>query len=169
MTISSSAPLAIPRRRGAAHAILAGGLGAGTIDLLFACTFNAVHGGIAPLRVVQFIASGVLGRAAFAGGLATGVLGIVLHYTILLVAAALFVAVARRQRWLAAHPLAAGVGCGLAIYTVMHLVVLPLSAAAPYHPSMPGRVLDFLVHVGLIGPVIAFSARRWDLRGTPGS
>jgi len=169
MTIHSSASTVIPRRSGAAHAILAGGLGAGTIDLLFACTFNAVHGGIAPLRVLQFIASGVLGRAAFEGGLATGILGVLLHYTILLVAAALFVAAARRQRWLAAHPLAAGVAYGLAIYTVMHLVVLPLSAAAPYHPSMLGRVLDFLVHVGLIGPAIAFATRRWDWRGTSGS
>lgn len=53
--------------------ILAGGAIAGTLDIAFAFTFAGMHGA-SPLRVLLFIASGLLGKAAFAGGWSAGAL-----------------------------------------------------------------------------------------------
>ena len=50
-----------------ASTILLGGAIAGALDLLFATTFAGFNG-VAPTRVLQTIASGLLGNAAFAGG-----------------------------------------------------------------------------------------------------
>jgi hypothetical protein len=44
--------------------VLAGGLIAGALDLTFAFVFYGLHGA-APLRILQGIASGVLGRGSY--------------------------------------------------------------------------------------------------------
>ena len=44
------------------HAVLVGGLIAGTLDILFALTYAAVNG-VGPLRLLQTVASGLLGDA----------------------------------------------------------------------------------------------------------
>src|SRR5471030_3155430 len=80
--------------------ILAGGAIAGTLDIAFAFTFAGMHGA-SPLRVLQFIASGLLGRDSFAGGWWSGALGAACHYTILTVAASLYLVASLRLTALA--------------------------------------------------------------------
>jgi hypothetical protein len=63
--------------------ILAIGLFAGTLDIAEALIFNEWRG-ITPTRVLQYIASGVLGTASFRGGPASAGLGLALHYLIAL-------------------------------------------------------------------------------------
>ncbi|MEP7271432.1 MAG: hypothetical protein ABI882_07990, partial [Acidobacteriota bacterium] len=50
------------------RAILVGGLSAGVLDFIGACVSSAPRG-VTPMRVGQSVASGLLGRAAFNGGL----------------------------------------------------------------------------------------------------
>jgi hypothetical protein len=49
--------------------VLAGGLVAGTFDIVYACTFWAVKRDVPPERIFQSVASGLLGKASFEGGL----------------------------------------------------------------------------------------------------
>src|SRR5262249_4095142 len=56
------------RRMRAARAILSAGVVAGILDITAAVVLTLWHGG-RPLRMLQGIASGLLGRAAFEGGL----------------------------------------------------------------------------------------------------
>ena len=49
--------------------MLAGGLVAGTFDIVYACTFWAVKRDVPPERIFQSVASGPLGKASFEGGL----------------------------------------------------------------------------------------------------
>ena len=66
-----------PRR-----ALLLGALTVGVLDILDAFVFFGFRG-VPPLRILQAIASGVVGReAAVTGGLATAALGLVLHFFI---------------------------------------------------------------------------------------
>ena len=59
--------------------ILIAGFIAGTLDIIAAI----ISSGADPIRVLQFIASGAVGRdAAFAGGLPMAFLGLALHYLI---------------------------------------------------------------------------------------
>src|SRR5882724_10809713 len=72
----------------ALKAILAGGLIGGAFDITYACVVWAFRGAT-PIRVGQSVASGLLGReAALSGGVATGLLGFVLHFSIVIVMAA---------------------------------------------------------------------------------
>jgi uncharacterized membrane protein YagU involved in acid resistance len=145
--------------------IVVAGLIAGAIDLTFACSFHYLTKGVPPPRIFQAIASGWFGKDSYAMGATSATVGVVSHFAILIVAAAIFRAISRLtpdwRRW--AYPVGALFGVG--IYCTMNYIVLPLSAAPPYKPtSMLGPVCDFIVHVLLLGPAIALTLRAFDRR-----
>lgn len=76
--------------------IAAATLLAGTLDILDAFTFWGVTKAVPPERILQSIASGLLGKAAFQDGTGAAALGLLLHYFIMSVMAALYVLAARR-------------------------------------------------------------------------
>jgi len=59
------------------------GLIAGTLDIADNLIFNQFRG-ISPIRVFQYIASGLIGMKSFQLGLASVALGVLIHYTIAL-------------------------------------------------------------------------------------
>ncbi len=65
----------------ALQAITFGGLIAGTLDLTSAFIVTALRGG-SHVRMLQSIASGLLGADSFTGGAATAALGVLVHFTI---------------------------------------------------------------------------------------
>ncbi len=144
----------------ALRAISIGGGIAGFCDIAYAIVFWLTRG-VSPVRVLQSVASGLLGAKAFEGGAATAALGLALHFVIALIFAAFFWGVSRRWRTLTAHAVAWGALYGFMIFWVMNLVVLPLSAFpravsfAPW-PTITGLI----VHAFLIGVPIALAARR---------
>jgi hypothetical protein len=124
---------------------------AGALDLLYACVVNGSKG-VPPLRVMQSVTSGLLGRAAFEGGIGSAGLGVWLHFVILALAVGLFSAVVARLPALAAHPVVVGLVAGAVIYGVMNAVVVPLSAApfrTMHSPSQVAR--DLVAHMLLVG------------------
>ena len=71
------------------RAILTAGLIAGTLDILDAFIFYGFRG-VSPVRILQSIAAGLLGRASFQGGAKTALLGAALHYLIAFTATVVF-------------------------------------------------------------------------------
>jgi len=138
-------------------AILVGGLVAGSLDLTSAfISFG--------WSVPRGIASGLLGQPSFNGGLATWILGVVLHFVIAFSAAAVYCASSWKLEFLKDHFFVCGLFYGIAVYLVMNLIVLPLSAV-PFKvgPFTVGRLIQgLLVHMFLIGLPIAFSLRRFS-------
>jgi uncharacterized membrane protein YagU involved in acid resistance len=154
-----------PRRsvRGSnVRAILVGGLAAGVIDIVYACTVSAFRG-VAPPVILQSVASGLLGRAAYRGGAGTAALGLLLHMLMTIIMAAIFVAAARRFPELGKRPLRWGAAYGIAIYVVMNHVVLPLSAfpGSGKPPSLPMLIGGLFIHAFGVGVPIALAARRF--------
>lgn len=143
------------------RAVLVGGGIAATLDILYACVRSAGHGR-SPEWVLQSVASGLLGKAAFESGAAGAALGLVCHYAILFVAAAVYLLASQRMPALRARPIACGALFGVAVYLVMNFVVLPLSAF-PFHLSYPPmRLLEgFASHALFVGVPIALSVRWW--------
>lgn len=141
------------------RAALWGAAIAGTLDIVYALVFHGLRG-VAAMRILQSIASGLLGAPAYRGGVPTASLGLALHFAIMFVIAAMFVAASRRLAPLRQHALAAGAAYGLAVYAVMNYVVLPLSAF-PQRGTPPTLVivLGVLVHVVLVGIPIALFAK----------
>ncbi len=152
---AASAVLSVQRPK-ALPAILVGGLLAGSLDLGSAFV---IYGA----RVPYAIAGGLLGRAAFQGGAATYALGIFLHFFIATSAAAAYYAASRKLEFLKEHPLVCGLFYGIAVFLVMNLIVLPLSALhnrGPY--QLAGLIQGLLVHMFLIGVPISFSVRQFS-------
>lgn len=146
-------------------AIVAGGLIGGAGDLLFAITWAGING-MAPQKLLQVIASGWFGQAAFDGGWNTAAIGVASHFGIALVVAALFSALATRMPALLRRPLVSGIALGVMTFLVMRLIVLPLSAFPfPVKMFTLGAGLDLLSHMFLFGTPIAF-VRRY-LAGSP--
>lgn len=147
------------------QAILLGGLTVGTLDILDAFVFNGFRG-ISPSRILQFIASGVLGReAAFSGGAATAALGLLLHFFIAFVVVTLYVLASQRLPILARQPFVFGPLYGVLVHLAMHYVVVPLSAVtrSPGPTPAASMINQYLIHalgVGLVTALFARAARR---------
>jgi uncharacterized membrane protein YagU involved in acid resistance len=132
--------------------ILCGGLIAGTLDLTGACVTSWLRAGVAPVRVMQSVASGLLGAASYTGGAKTAVLGVALHFLIATVATAVFYFASRSLRFLIEHPIIAGLLYGIAVYLFMNFVVLPLSAFPQRAaPPLSGRIIGMLIIMFCIG------------------
>jgi uncharacterized membrane protein YagU involved in acid resistance len=146
-------------------AIVLGGVIAGALDILYAFIFSGIRGGVSPLLILQSIASGLLGSASYDGGLLTAFLGLLLHFSIAIAAAATFYVVSRRFGWLIRHAVISGIVFGLCVYAVMHLIVVPLSAF-PYKQSLRplALVTGLLAHMLLVGLPIALCIRAGTLR-----
>jgi hypothetical protein len=146
---------AVPSTARPWQAILVGGLIAGTFDLISAYVSYGWN-------VPRGIAAGLLGLTARQGGLGTYILGICLHFFIALSAAAVFYLGTRKLGFLTQHPLVCGLFFGIAIFLVMNLIVLPLSAIHFHGPySYRGLVQGLLIHMIFIGLPISYSARQF--------
>jgi uncharacterized membrane protein YagU involved in acid resistance len=154
MTVSS-----LPTRQHSPVAyVLAGGLIAGTLDIVYACTFWGLKAAVPPQRIFQSVAAGLLGKASFEGGAGTAALGLALHFFIATTMSVVYYLVARRWPLLWQRPVLIGAGYGLILYGIMNYIVVPLSAAAHGGPKDPLWVtLSIVVHMFLIGVPIALA------------
>jgi hypothetical protein len=132
----------------------------GTLDISDAFIFYGLRG-ISPTRILQGIASGVLGRAAFGMGHRSALLGLFFHFFIAFFATTVFL-LASGKLTLARHPFLYGTLFGVALYCVMNYIVLPLSKIGwrPTPPLVP-LVNGVAALVFCIGIPLAFIARRY--------
>ena len=136
--------------------ILAGGLVAGGLDLTSAFLTYGV-------RVPRVIAAGLLGLQAIHGGAAVYALGVALQFFIAVSAAAIYFAASRRLYFLTEHFIVCGLFYGIAVFLVMNLIVLPLSALHAKGPfQLAALIQGLLVHMIIIGLPISFSVRRFS-------
>jgi uncharacterized membrane protein YagU involved in acid resistance len=141
------------------QAIFWGGLVAGILDAVDGVIAFGTQG-LNPIQVLQYIASGALGRSAFHGGLATAALGAAFHFGIAWVAAAVFVLATGRLQALRTHAVPAGLVYGAAVYFFMNYLVLPLSAVAASTFNLGLFLNGVIGHALFVGLPISLFARR---------
>ena len=133
-------------------------LAAGTLDILAAIVANLQA---SAQVVLQSVAGGWLGSAAYRGGWPTAWLGLASHYAIMLGIAAVFVLAAARLPALRRQWFPAGVVWGLAVWLAMTYVVVPLSASTlPPPDSLIAVLKPIVIHILCVGLPIAWIARR---------
>jgi hypothetical protein len=137
------------KNSGAFRAILITGLIVGAMDITSAIVITLLHGGTIT-RLMQFIASGLLGKSAFQGGLATAALGLALHFVIAFGLVTVFYFASCKFAFLRQSPVLSGIAYGLIVFAIMNLIVLPLSAATPRH-SLSGDLIQIAIHMFIIG------------------
>jgi len=151
---------ALRSRSGILHAGLLAGMAAAIVELIPVLIIQGAHG-VSAARVMQAIASGLLGVSAYSGGWAVVVLGIGLHVLVSLVAGVVFAAAAAVRSGLLRHPITASIGYGALVYLVMSLIVLPLSAAAFPRATAAGDIaMSLSIHIVAFALPIVLVVRR---------
>jgi hypothetical protein len=142
--------------------IALGGLIIGTADAIIYHWFvSSVLGGYPLTAVYQYMASGALGESAFAGGIATALLGVLFHYIISFVVAGVFILSANRISLLRHYPIVSALLYGFGVFIVMNMIVIPLSAAPPLPaPTTPQLIVNIVDHILVIGLPLGILVRR---------
>jgi hypothetical protein len=132
-------------------AIVVGALIAGSVDILVASAIYEAS----PAVILQAIASGLIGRASYDGGVGTMALGLMLQWLMSLIIAAIYGAAAVQMPVLFDKPVRFGALYGVGVFIVMSFIVVPLSAAYPRpQPSVSGLVLNLAANI-LFGVIVA--------------
>ena len=113
------------------------------------------------IPVFQYIASGAMGKAAFAGGLATALLGAVLEFLMTFIIAGIFIVSAYGIPLLRRYVIVGSLLYGVGVFIVMNFIVLPLSAAPPLPVSTMPQIIELLIeHILVIGLPLGILVRR---------
>jgi hypothetical protein len=139
-----------------------GGLIAGTLDICAAFLTAWLRAGIGPVRLLHFVASGLLGPAAFEGDAKTTILGLALHFLIATIWTIVFYLASRKWLFLIERPVMFGLLYGIAVYTFMNFVVLPLSRVTPRPITAVGTTIGLLTIMFCIGLPISLIVRRFS-------
>ncbi len=137
--------------------IASAGLIAGILDITSAFVIAGIKG-TGSIRMLQGIASGLLGQRSFEGGMASAGLGLAIRFLIAFTAAAVFYAASQKLSSLTQHVVVSGLLYGIAVYIVMYWMVVPLAFPNARH-SMSRDVTAVIIHIVLIGLPIALVVR----------
>lgn len=151
----------MPTTNSAAKTILLAGLVAGCCDITAALIVYCTMVPTTPMRLLQGIAAGILGRqAAYAGGAKTAALGFVCHFVIALGAAAVYFAFTRLLPFLNRNLALSAAIWGTVVYFFMQYVVLPLSRIGMPRFNLKFTIIGLIIHFFCIGLPIAAITRR---------
>jgi hypothetical protein len=142
------------------RAILTAGLVVGVLDISSALVIWWQRG-VGARRGLQGIAAGLLGGNAFADGLLTAGLGLVLHFFVAFVVVTIFYLASRKIDFLTIHSVASGVLYGIGVYIVMYWFVLP-TAFPTFRHRLWNESLAVAIHISLIGLPCALIVRRYS-------
>ena len=141
-----------------ARSIVWATLVAGTLDIAYAAIMSMIFGK-GPAAMLRSVASGPFPGASDWG--ATGsVLGLLTHFVLMAVMAAVFVVAARRLPALVQQPVTWGILYGLATYVVMNLIVVPARFGTPFPPVPRAIISQLFAHIVLVGIPIALITAR---------
>jgi hypothetical protein len=131
---------------------------AGTLDILSAFVWTAMAGGDLA-GVLPSVASGPFGDGVAASPVAQPI-GLLVHFAIMLVMAAVYVLAAERLPILKRQWLVAGLLYGLLLWLIMYGIVLQLRWDMPFPGKGPAVLRQLISHCLLVGLPIAWIAAR---------
>ena len=131
----------------------------GSLDILFAMLLTVLFGREIG-NMLRYVASGPFPSATEMG---TGgaVLGLAVHFGLMAIMAALFMAVVSHRQALLDKPLVTGIVYGLITYIVMNWIVVPLRFDAPLPPKPLSIATQLFAHIVLVGIPFAYVANRF--------
>ncbi|MDQ6813043.1 MAG: hypothetical protein M3040_04840 [Bacteroidota bacterium] len=142
--------------------IIKAGAVAGTLDIITACTYYCIKtGGSNPLNVLKFVASGVFGKDAIAGGSTMIIAGLALHYFIAFAFTAFFFWLFPKVKVLSTNKIGTGVVYGIFAWMVMNLLIVPLSNVAARPFNLANSVINAVILIVCIGIPLSFMANKF--------
>jgi hypothetical protein len=135
-------------RSGLLKVILLSGLLVGTLDMTAACINAHLSFGLSPDRVFKYIASGILGKSAFSGGIGVAALGVAMHYAVAYSWTTLFFIIYKKTNLIRQNKYLTGTFYGMLIWTVMNLLVVPLTKVPK--PKNGFNVTQAYINAGIL-------------------
>jgi hypothetical protein len=143
----------------------------GVLDITAACIQVYIASGMVPIRLLQGVAGGLLGRSALGGGLATAALGLAMHFTMALTVTTIFYALSRRlplpQKL--SGVVAVGLLYGAAVFAVNNFATAPfmswvrsLYLHTPILFKPPMGWWQLIIHLFCVGLPIALVMHRYS-------
>jgi len=141
-------------------AILFAGLVVGILDGLAASVGSYFPRGITPDQVFRYVASGVFGKEAFAGGTPMALIGLLFHFIIAYGWTLLFFLAYPKVKLLRENKIIVGMLYGILVLLAMNLIVVPLSNVPSPKPGTI-QVQQVIIHMFLVGLPISLLANRY--------
>jgi hypothetical protein len=148
------------KRAGAFRTIALAGVVVGILDIASAFVIATIRGS-GSMRMLQGIASGLIGVRSFQGGLVTAAFGLAIHFLIAFTFVTIFYLASRRIVFLTEHAVVSGILYGIAVYLFMYWIVIRV-VFPNAHPSLSRDVTAVLVHISLIGLPTALIVQRYS-------
>jgi hypothetical protein len=131
----------------------------GTLDIVFAMILTVVFGREIG-NMLRYVGSGPFPQATEMGT-SGAILGLLVHFALMVIMTAVYVLAARRIPALVERPIQWGVLYGLATYAVMNWLVVPMRFGTPLPPSPLSMATQLFAHIVLVGVPIALIAARY--------
>ena len=130
----------------------------GTLDILWAMILTLWFGRQIP-DMLRSVGSGPIPAAANMGT-SGAILGLVVHFALMAIMAAVFVAAVNHRPVLLDTPWRTGVAYGVITYIVMNLIVVQLRFHPPFPPKPLSIATQLFAHIVLVGIPFALIAVR---------
>jgi hypothetical protein len=131
----------------------------GTLDILFAIILTLAFGR-EPANMLRYVGSGPFAGATEMGA-AGAVLGLAVHFVLMALMAAIFMAFVKLRPVLLDTPWRTGLAYGVLTYFAMNWAVVPLRFGTPVPPGALSIATQLFAHIVLVGLPFAFIARRF--------
>lgn len=150
----------VKEQSGVLRSIVYAGLTVGVLDAIAATVSSGIRG-VPPIRVFQYVASGILGPSAYEGGIATYLVGLLCHFTVAFGASTVFLVMSRFVPFLTRMPLLIGPLYGIVVYFMMREVISPLSLVARLNYTASSTIIGLAIHMICVGLPIALITSRF--------
>ena len=131
----------------------------GTLDILFAMILTVVLDREVP-NMLRFVASGPF-PSATGMGTSGAIVGLVVHFALMAIMAAVLILIVQWRPQLAATPLLTGLAYGIITYFIMNWLVVPVRFGTPLPPKALSVVTQLFAHIVLVGIPMACIAAHY--------
>ena len=138
--------------RSAFPTIILAALLAGLLDLVAAIIVYSIFlDKTSALRILQSVASGVFGKAAYTGGITMAVYGVLFHFLISLIFTVLYFYSYPKLTFLQRDRVFSGIVFGIFIWLIMNLIVLPLAFKGLFPSDVQSSLIGISILIVAIG------------------
>lgn len=141
--------------------IIITGLVAGTLDILSAMLYYFIRTGKSGLTILNFVASGAFGKDAISGGAAMAVAGLFFHFFIAFCWTLLFFFIYPQIHSIIKNKIITGFIYGVIVWTVMNLIVMPMSAIPKRPFIFWNALISMLIIIMAIGLPISIIISKY--------
>jgi hypothetical protein len=142
--------------------VIRAGFIVGTLDITATCLHYFIKTGKGPALIFKYIASAVLGKAAFTGGANVIACGLLMHYAIAFAFTIFFFWLFEKRKIFAQNPLLTGIFYGSFTWLMMNLVMVPLTRANAAPFTVQSVVINLLILIACIGIPLALMAAMYQ-------